>query len=483
MDDKENLSEMIYYILGILHLILFCWAFYNILYFGVKPSKSLSWILITFFFPFLGAFCFIIFGINRRKIKFFELKETKKRKNYIQKSFNSDKNSNITILDNIKQKKIAQLIYNNTNVIVEDNNEVILLKNGEETFNAMFKAIKNAKKFIHLQYFIIENGEILSKIIKLLEEKRKENVEVRILYDTIGSFSLKKKTKKKLKEIGAEIYPETPFKFGSFLFSLNFRNHRKIAIIDNEIGFTGGVNISDEYITKDTDLGIWQDTHLEIKGSTVNSIHKSFLKDFYYATDQDLSKNEKYTTVTKIKGNTKLQIVSGGPDYEQSVVMQQYLSFINLAEKNICVLNPYFIPTFSILEAFKIASLSGVNVTLLLPKKSDSKIAMYSMYSYFESLLKANVNIYLRDDFSHSKVIFIDDEIASVGSTNFDCRSFEHNYEINAIIFDKKITSEIRSEFDERKELATKIDLETFRNRSIKQKTLERLCRFFSPLL
>ncbi|PQJ80930.1 cardiolipin synthase [Polaribacter porphyrae] len=474
---------MIYYILGILHLILFCWAFYNILYFGVKPSKSLSWILITFFFPFLGAFCFIIFGINRRKIKFFELKETKKRKNYIQKSFNSDKNSNITILDNIKQKKIAQLIYNNTNVIVEDNNEVILLKNGEETFNAMFKAIKNAKKFIHLQYFIIENGEILSKIIKLLEEKRKENVEVRILYDTIGSFSLKKKTKKKLKEIGAEIYPETPFKFGSFLFSLNFRNHRKIAIIDNEIGFTGGVNISDEYITKDTDLGIWQDTHLEIKGSTVNSIHKSFLKDFYYATDQDLSKNEKYTTVTKIKGNTKLQIVSGGPDYEQSVVMQQYLSFINLAEKNICVLNPYFIPTFSILEAFKIASLSGVNVTLLLPKKSDSKIAMYSMYSYFESLLKANVNIYLRDDFSHSKVIFIDDEIASVGSTNFDCRSFEHNYEINAIIFDKKITSEIRSEFDERKELATKIDLETFRNRSIKQKTLERLCRFFSPLL
>lgn len=473
---------MIYYILGILHFILFSWAFYNILYFGVKPSKSLSWVLITFFFPFLGVFVFILFGINRRKIKFFELKETKKRKNFIRESFKSKGNLNTDILENIKQKKIAKLIYSTTNINVEDKNEVILLKNGKETFKAIFEAIKSAKKFIHLQYYILENGEILDELLTLIEQKRKEDVEVRILYDTIGSYYLKKQTKKRLKKIGVEIYPETPFKFGSFIFSLNFRNHRKIAIIDNEIGFTGGVNISDEYIN-DSDLGIWQDTHLQIKGCAVNSIHKSFLKDFYYATDQDLSDDKKYITACNIKGDKKLQIVSSGPDYEQSVVMQQYLSFINLAEKSICVLNPYFVPTFSILEAFKIAALSGVNVTLLLPKKSDSKVATYSMYSYFETLLKAGVNIYLRDDFSHSKVIFIDDEITSVGSTNFDCRSFEHNYELNAIIYDEKITSEIREEFDERVLKANKIEYKEFRKRAIKQKTLERLCRFFSPLL
>jgi len=163
--------------------------------------------------------------------------------------------------------------------------------------------------------------------------------------------------------------------------------------------------------------------------------------------------------------------------------MQQYLNFINLAEKKVCVLNPYFIPTFSILEAFKIAALNGVKVTLLLPKKSDSKIATYSMYSYFEDLLKVGVEIYLRDDFSHSKVIFIDDDITSIGSTNFDCRSFEHNYELNAIIFDKSLTAEVQHEFTMHKEKANKIDLETFLNRSKSQKTLERLCRFFSPLL
>jgi len=474
---------LIYTILLSIHILLFSWAFYNILYFGVKPSKSLSWILITFLFPFLGVFIFILFGINRRKIKYFELKETKKRKKYIQENLKNTNNKNAAVLKSNKAFKISNLVFNNTNLPLQLSNDVVVLKNGKETFEALYKAIKNATSFIHLQYYIIENGEILNNIITLLEQKRKENVEVRILYDSLGSFQLNKKTKQHLTAIGVEIHPETPFKLGSFIFSLNYRNHRKIAIIDNEIGFTGGVNISDEYITEDTRLGIWQDAHVQISGCAVANLHDTFLKDYYYATDIDLSKKEKYNTVSNTTGNTKIQIVSSGPDYEQPVVMQQYLSLINLAEKSICVLNPYFIPTYAILEAFKIAALSGVKVTLLLPKVTDSKIATYSMYSYFEGLLKAGVVIYLREDFSHSKVIFIDDEITSIGSTNFDCRSFEHNYELNALVFDEDVTSEISKEFNERIKSATKINLKDFLNRSNKQKTLERLARFLSPLL
>lgn len=473
----------IYFTLIITHIILFSWAFYNILYFGVKPSKSLSWILICFFFPFIGVFTFLLFGINRRKIKFLELKETKKRKNYIKSTFKNKENKHSTELDTIKAQKISNLIYNNTNVPLNINNKVKILKNGKETFEVIFEAIKNAKSFIHLQYFILEEGKILSELIALIKVKRKENVEVRILYDAIGSFSLKSKIKKELKEIGVEIHPEMPLKYGNFIFTLNYRNHRKICVIDNKIGFTGGVNITDEYIDDDDFLGIWQDAHIKIEGDAVNNLHKSFLKDYFYATEIDLSKKEKYNKIHKVENNTKIHIVSSGPDNDESVVMQQYLSFINLAEKSICVMNPYFIPTFSILEAFKIAALSGIKVTLVLPQKSDSKVATYSMYSYFESLLKAGVEIYLREDFAHSKVIFIDDEIASIGSTNFDCRSFEHNYELNAIIFDLELTSEIRTEFNERMKKANKIDLKEFLNRSNKQKTLERLCRFFSPLL
>lgn len=472
-----------YYIAVFSHLILFGWAFYNILYFGVKPSKSLSWILITLLFPFIGVFIFVFFGINRRKIKYFELKETKKRKNYIRKSFEDKRNNEVSELENIKSKKLSTLIYNNTNIPLENRNKVTILKSGKDAFESLFEALENAKNFIHLQYYILEEGKNLSKLIDIIERKREENIEVRILYDFIGSYYLKKSTKNKLKEIGVKIYPETPFRFGSFLFSLNYRNHRKLAIIDNKVGFTGGVNISDDYIDEDTHLGIWQDTHIKTEGCAVASIHKSFLKDYYYATDKDLSKNKKYTEPFDIKGDIKVQIVSSGPDYEQSVVMQQYLSFINLAEQKINVLNHYFIPTFSILEAFKIAALSGIEVNLLLSKKTDSKMATYSMYSYFEALLKAGVNIYLRDDFSHSKVIFIDDEITSIGSTNFDCRSFEHNYELNTIIFDKGKAKEVLEEFENRKEKATKLELKEFLNRSKTQKTLERICRFFSPLL
>ncbi|WP_439129179.1 phospholipase D-like domain-containing protein, partial [Polaribacter sp.] len=247
---------MIYYILFSIHFLLFAWAFYNILYFGVKPSKSLSWILITFFFPFLGIIAFIIFGINRRRLKFFELKETKKRKNYIKSSFQNKKNPHLEELNSIKQQKISSLIYNNTNIPLDINTKVTVLKNGKETFDAIFEAIKNAEKFIHLQYFIIENGKIFEELKKLLIQKIEENVEVRILYDTIGSSSLNKKSIKELKEAGCKFYPEMALKLGTFLFTLNFRNHRKIAVIDNKIGFTGGVNVSDEYITEDTELGV-----------------------------------------------------------------------------------------------------------------------------------------------------------------------------------------------------------------------------------
>tara|TARA_R110002049_G_scaffold45022_2_gene131601 strand:+ start:16978 stop:18402 length:1425 start_codon:yes stop_codon:yes gene_type:complete len=474
---------LIYYILSAIHFLLFSWAFYNILYFGVKPSKSLSWILICFFFPFIGVFVFLLFGINRRKIKFFELKETKKRKNYIKSTFKNKENKNSSELTSVKAEKISNLIYNNTGIPLDINNNVKVLKNGKDTFEVIFEAIKNAKDFIHLQYYIIEEGKVLTELIALIKQKREENVEVRILYDAIGSYQLNNKIKKELEDAGVEIHPEMPLKYGNFIFTLNYRNHRKICVIDNKVGFTGGVNITDEYINDDDFLGIWQDAHLKLKGDAVTSLHKSFLKDYYYATEIDLSKEDKYTKVYKSKKDTKIHIVSSGPDYDQSVVMQQYLSFINLAEKSISVMNPYFIPTFSILEAFKIAALSGIKVILVLPKKGDSKVATYSMYSYFEVLLKAGVEIYLRDDFAHSKVIFIDDEIASIGSTNFDCRSFEHNYELNAIIFDKETTSEISTEFNTRKEKANKINLEDFLNRSNKQKTLERLCRFFSPLL
>lgn len=471
------------YILVFLHAIIFSWAFYNILYFGSKPSKSIGWILTVLFIPFIGAFIFLIVGINRRRLKFLELKEIKRRRKRQRYSFDQLEYEKSNELESQKAVKISRMIYNNTYKPVYSNNSLEIIKSGIETFDKIYEALEEAKEFIHIQYYIIENGVIFDKMCEIFERKRKENVEIRILYDAFGSYHLKTSRKKKLRSLGVEIHPIMPLKWGKFLFTFNYRNHRKICIVDNKIGFTGGVNISNFYTDNNTELGIWKDSHVSIKGEAVFSLHKTFLEDYYFATSVDLSGDKKYNTSYQGNGNSKIQIVASGPDSDESVVMQQYLSLINSAEHSICIFNPYFIPTSSILESLKIASLSGVNVSLLLPKKGDSKITSYGMYSYFEELLHCGVHIYLRDDFSHSKVIFIDNEISSVGSTNFDCRSFEHNYEVNALIFNKNATKIIREEFDKRCKQATKLDLETFRNRSNKQKTLERLSRFLSPLL
>lgn len=433
--------------------------------------------------PFLGALIFLLTGINRRKLKFLELKEIKRRKKRNKYSFHKEHFERSSQLGSLKAKKISRLAYSNTFKPLQFNNDVTVLNNGKETFKMMYEALEKAQSFIHMQYYIIEEGEVLENMYKIFQRKRNEGVEIRILYDTLGSFSLKNSTKKRLRNIGVEIYPIMPLKWGKFLFTINYRNHRKICVVDNQIAFTGGVNISNNYIKKDSELGIWQDAHVAIKGPAVNSVHTTFLEDYFFATSHDIADEDRYNEIPEGQGNSKVQIIVGGPDSDESVVMQQYLSFINLAEKSICIFNPYFIPTSTIIEALKIASLSGVKVSLLLPKATDSKIATYSMYSYFEELMSANINIYLRNDFSHSKVMFIDDEISSIGSTNFDCRSFEHNYEMNALIFDEKIAQVLREEFDLQCKNATKLNLEKFKNRSNKQKTLERLSRFLSPLL
>ena len=274
-----------------------------------------------------------------------------------------------------------------------------------------------------------------------------------------------------------------PLRFGSLLFTLNYRNHRKIIVVDGAVGFIGGVNVSDKYIKKISDLGIWKDLHLRIEGPVVNSIHRIFIKDYHFASNEKMLINEKYLPNNSSKGDTTVQIVSSGPDSKQPAVMQQYIAMINSANESIYIANPYFIPGTTVLQALKIATLSGVKISLLIPKKSDSLMAKYSMFSRFEELLAIGVNIFLRDDFSHSKVILIDGELASVGSGNFDYRSFEHNFEANALIYDKKVTQTIYKEFDEYCMTNETLDYTTFKNRSIIEKFLEGLAKFFSPLL
>ncbi|WP_282178705.1 cardiolipin synthase [Maribacter stanieri] len=475
---------MINTILWLAYIAVTLWSIVNIIFNGSKATKMISWSLSVIIFPFLGPLLYYLFGINRRKFKLFKLKQTEKRRLYSEtyKELEGGEQS-VHHFDDYKREKLASLIRKNSYFAPYEGNDIKLLNSGEEAFGAIFKAIEEAKEFIHLQYYILEDGMLLDRFYELFKKKVKEGVEIRMLYDSFGSNSMRGKRVKRFKDIGVKAFSTMPIRFGNLLFTLNYRNHRKILIIDGKIGFTGGFNVSDKYMKPVSELGIWQDLHLRIQGPAVNSLQRVFVKDYHFAGKEELLLQDKYFPKVEPTGKTVTQIISSGPDSRYPAIMQQYLAMINIAESSICIANPYFIPGEPVLEAIRIAALSGVKVTLLTPKISDSLLAQYSMFSTFEALLEVGANIYLRPDFSHSKVIIIDGEIVSVGSGNFDYRSFEHNFETNAIVYDDEKASEIEKLFTNHCTEDVKVDLEEFKNRSPFSKFLEGLAKFFSPLL
>ncbi|MBU2997709.1 cardiolipin synthase [Cellulophaga baltica] len=470
-------------VLFIAYLIVTLWAFGSIVLHGSRPTKSLSWLLTIVALPFGGPVLYYLFGVNRRKFRFFRLRQTEKRKLYDETYKNISTNEEEAKIATENHSKLARLIKSNTYFSPYSGNEITVLDNGLETFDAIFKAVENAKKFIHLQYYIFEQGELTDKFYELFKKKIAEGVEIRLIYDSVGSFAFRGKIMKRFRSIGVKAYPMMPLRFGSLLFTLNYRNHRKLLVIDGTTGFIGGINVTDKYISKENPLGIWKDIHIKVEGPAVDSIHRVFIKDYHFASKEELLINNKYLPKNEIKGESTIQIVTSGPDSKQPAVMQQYVAMINSAKKTISIANPYFIPGTTVLQAIKIAALSGVKINILVPKKSDSLMAKYSMFSRFEELLAIGVNIILRDDFSHSKLLIIDNEIASVGSGNFDYRSFEHNFEANALIYDPKVIKYICTEFDTYCTDNECLDYERFKNRSIVTKFIEGLAKFFSPLL
>ncbi|NAY91738.1 cardiolipin synthase [Muricauda sp. JGD-17] len=467
----------------ILYFVLTLGVIFVIIYYGRRPTKSISWVLAVIVLPFAGPILYYLFGVNRRKFRFFNIREFERRKKISRHSPISGDEFLADFPDDLRKKRLSNLISSNSNATPKKGNAISILNDGEETFDALFKAMEKAEKFIHVQYYILEKGMLLDKMLKLFEKKINEGVTVRIIYDSFGSYYLKGKPKKKFREIGVEMRAMMPLRLGNLLFSLNYRNHRKIVVVDNKIAFTGGVNISDKYIKAEGELGKWKDTHLQIKGPLVNDLHLIFLKDYFYASNKDDFDASDYLSEQTSQGETVAQVVAGGPDSNQPVIMQQYIGMVNQAKSKIYIANPYFMPGQAFLQALKIVVQQGVDVHLLVPNKSDSKAAMYAMFSQFEELLKIGAKIYLRDDFSHSKILIVDEDLVSIGSGNFDNRSFEHNYETNILIYDESCNAMISEEFLKIRKRSNELDYESFKKRPRWKKFLEGFSKFFKPLL
>lgn len=274
-----------------------------------------------------------------------------------------------------------------------------------------------------------------------------------------------------------------PVRFPRLANRINYRNHRKIAVIDGTIGYVGGLNVADRYLTGHPDLGAWRDTHLRIEGDAVKGLQLVFLTDWYFVSGQDIARQELFPSV-EIDEQLPIQIVASGPDSDYAGILQGYFASIHLARKYLYISNAYLIPNESILTALKTAALSGVDIRILIPEQSDSKLAQWSTQSYLEELLQAGVRMYLyQAGFLHTKVLIADDVLSSVGTANWDHRSFEQNFEVNAFLYDRPTAETLKTQFLEDLQRARELSLEQFRQRPPWKKGISSLARLLSPLL
>ncbi|AXT62331.1 cardiolipin synthase [Aquimarina sp. AD10] len=473
---------MLFYIAFSFYILIGVSIVIRLLLNGMRPTKTLAWLLTIFTIPVGGMFLYLMLGRNRRKNKLFRLKHTPEINSYIKEV--QKYHEFITDQERKEHQKIMSLITKNSSFPPSTGNSLRLLKNGNATFQAIFEALEKAKHFIHLEYYIFEEGKLSQGLFELFERKIKKGVAIRILYDGIGSISLNKLYINKLKEIGVEIYKFLPIRFGKFLSSINYRNHRKIIVIDDQIAFTGGINVSDKYVQGDPNLGAWHDMHLQLEGPIVHSLQAIFAMDWYLVSSDDNILKTSYFYPHKNAIGSTAQIVHSGPDSDFSATQHMYFSIINEAQDYVYITNPYIIPGESILDALKVASMSGVDIRLLLSKKSDNAIVKWCVRSYFERLLQAGVKIYLfPEGFVHSKTIVSDDTISSVGTTNLDIRSFEQNYEVNAVIYDDSFAISLKNDFLNDCHKSIQLNYDTFVKRPWHHKLKEGIAKVFSPVL
>lgn len=481
---------LIYEIIYILVLIFVC---LRIVYDTKSTTKTLAYLLFAIFVPFFGILFYFFFGINYRNRKMYSKKLTENADmakrlredlyKYSKQTFNE---SDAAVQSN---KELAYMLLNDSMSPLTSNNSVKLLVNGENKFPEVLKALKDAKNHIHIEYYIFEDDEIGKEIGNILVKKAQESVEVRVIYDDFGSRSIRKKLVPYLKENGVKAFPFFKISFISFANRINYRNHRKIIVIDGKTAFVGGINVSDRYINKtgDTNNIFWRDTHLFIYGPGTQYLQYLFMCDWNFCADKKLKPNEQFfphINTLPVVGDKVVQIAASGPDSETPTILFSMLQAINLATKEILITTPYFIPGESLLDALTIASLSGISVKLLVPEKSDSLLVNSAAQSYYDDLLKNGVEIYqYTKGFVHAKTMVTDKKIAIVGTANMDFRSFDLNFEVNAIVYDFEIANELANLFYEDIKNAKKIDPVIWCNRSRMKQLLQKTARLVSPLL
>ena len=447
-----------------------------------QPAKTMAWALVIWFVPVVGIVFYLFFGVNTRKERLIS-----------QRSL--DMLSKRSMLEFVEQrdlrlpeeyKPIIDLFVSENFSLPFKGSEVKIHTDGYSFFHALLKEIASAKDHIHLDMYIFEDDALGNMVRDALVAKAREGVEVRLIYDDVGCWNVSNRFFERMREEGIEVAPFLPVRFPSFTSKVNYRNHRKMIVIDGRAGFIGGMNIALRYV-KGTKSQPWRDTMLQITGSGVYSLQRAFLVDWYFV-DRNLISNRKYyphPSEESSHNESLLQIVTSGPDTPYPEIMQGYVRMILAAKKYIYIETPYFLPTDPVLFALKTAAAGGVDVRILVPLRSDTKFVEWAGRSYLREMVKAGVSVsYYKTGFLHSKMIVCDDAICSCGSTNVDFRSFENNFESNAFIYDTKVAIAMRDIFlEDTSQSLLFTDMPQRVKPNILKRLVESLVRLMSPLM
>jgi len=478
MPDFGIVSNFFLDIIDIIYVALIIGTIVVILLDNRNPVKTMAWLLVLIFLPIVGLIFYFFFGRNTRKERLI----SKRSLNRIMKRPMAEFLAQESFDFSGEPHQLIRLFEKTSQSLPYADNYLEIYTTGYTKLQSFIRELYKAKDHIHVEYYIFNDDAVGRLVRDVLIDKAREGVEVRVLHDDVGCWSVKKDFFEEMRGEGIEVRSFLKVRFPLFTSRVNYRNHRKIVVIDGKTGFVGGMNLADRYIQGFT-WGIWRDTHLLIKGKAVYGLQTAFLMDWYFV-DRTLLTSSRYFPKQESKGESLIQVVTSDPIGEWKEIMQGLAYAINNAKKYFYIQTPYFLPTESIMAALQTAALSGVDVRVMLPVKSDSKFTNFGSRSYLKDVVKAGVKVYFyKKGFLHSKLMVSDDMISTVGSTNMDFRSFENNFEVNAFIYNADVARKMKNIFLQDQKDSELLILKTWEQRPLLEKALESVIRVLSPLL
>lgn len=442
-----------------------------------NPVKSLAWITVLLLLPVVGIILYIFFGRNIRNTRMIS-RRNRRRLKRAERYRNPDLSSLGLREQTQQQIRLARSL---CDAQFFPGNDIRVFTSGQAKMAALEADLRAATQYINLQYYIFTDDNIGRRIANILMEKARQGVKVRVIYDHVGSFRTGNRFWRRMKKAGVECHPFFKVTLPVFGSRINWRNHRKLVIIDGKVGYVGGMNIADRYITGGKKFKTWRDAHLRVIGPAVRSLQYSFAVDWNF---MGMPLIEDEVPETPETGEMGAQLVTSGPTSSWSNDELIYQRAIASAQKRIFIQTPYFLPTDGLLKALQTAALSRVDVRIILPQHSDSRMLDYASFSYIAECLRSGIKIYLYEDgMMHAKTMIVDDEIAAVGSTNFDFRSFEHNFEVNMFIFSRQFNERMTSIFMSDLRHSRRLLQSQWARRSFFHKAAESVVRLLSPIL